>query len=89
VAYALLVDRARTRDDVMELQRMWASEPENLKPFFVETLENALVEAAPLPAVPSLTASQLPVEPLGPPPEGPGTDLMQLANLVNMANAQM
>jgi hypothetical protein len=83
----MLTDRARARDDVIELQRMWASEPENFKPFYVEALEDALADAM-MPAL-ATPISDLPVQPVGPPPEGPATDLLQLMNAVNLANAQM
>lgn len=82
----MLTDRARVRDDVIELQRMWASEPDKLKPVYVEALEDALADIV---AAPVFDTSDLPLQPLGPPPDGPMTDLMQLANVINLANAQM
>jgi hypothetical protein len=93
VAYAMLLDRARARDDVMELQRMWVQEPEHWKPLYVEALQGALVEEpAPLelPNVPGPVPSDLPASVLPEAPrEGPGTDMALLAHVIDMANRSL
>ena len=67
---------------------MWVSEPDQFKPIFVETLEEALAEPKAF-DLEEVADQLVPLPELGPPPEGPETDLLALANLVNLANQQM
>jgi hypothetical protein len=91
VAYVMLVDRARQRDDVVELQRVWASDPDALRPPYVDSLEEALAAPAPVLRPLERPARAVPrsPSPVPPPEQTGGTDLVALANLVDLANRTM